>query len=447
MGILADSSTTVRVRDSAGDEWRDLVNFPYGEEGNMVEFAGTVSSFKSVLALSTLGRETQALEVSVMSAPGSLLLESILSEDEQCLVLRWLSARHLTLVSQASKRFRILCTSVADAAIIEMRVGDVPVPHLETTFHRLARLCGVRFAPAVFYSAAIRTACDFKTDISIEIAAIEKLHVLVGDQPLVDSYPEDDPGRHFEFGECGTEWMKHAITHTEHSRRKHIKHKDVDAAMQCGELYLRLSGLLPFCSDGEFTREWYKTAADFFQELESDFPWNGAYWLALTREDAIAYAILHGYLDGLQPASFASKMESFASEVAEADPANLPAGKALILAVAERVSTTLQPCANPVCCHQACDCRLANPHDAYAGGRWNGGPPWFHNQERGDYDATALETLGGTCLPCVGGCPSARFLREANRRVRQWIREGTRHPERTLAKIDFKLETGVAKWY
>jgi len=436
-----------------------------------------------------------------MSAPGSLLLESILSEDEQCLVLRWLSARHLTLVSQASKRFRILCTSVADAAIIEMRVGDVPVPHLETTFHRLARLCGVRFAPAVFYSAAIRTACDFKTDISIEIAAIEKLHVLVGDQPLVDSYPEDDPGRYFEFGECGTEWMKHAITHTEHSRRKHIKHKDVDAAMQvflrtlpmradallpdeeedddddcdfknkddgdddddddddddigsigvaigpqCGELYLRLSGLL-FCSDGEFTREWYKTAADFFQELESDFPWNGAYWLALTREDAIAYAILHGYLDGLQPASFASKMESFASEVAEADPANLPAGKALILAVAERVSTTLQPCANPVCCHQACDCRLANPHDAYAGGRWNGGPPWFHNQERGDYDATALETLGGTCLPCVGGCPSARFLREANRRVRQWIREGTRHPERTLAKIDFKLETGVAKWY
>jgi len=54
----ADSSTTVRVRDSAGDEWRDLVTFPYGEEGNMVEFA---RDGKSVLALSTLGRETQAL--------------------------------------------------------------------------------------------------------------------------------------------------------------------------------------------------------------------------------------------------------------------------------------------------------------------------------------------------------------------------------------------------
>jgi len=54
----ADSSTTVRVRSSASEEWRDLITFPYGEEGNMVEFA---KDSKSVLALSTLGRETQAL--------------------------------------------------------------------------------------------------------------------------------------------------------------------------------------------------------------------------------------------------------------------------------------------------------------------------------------------------------------------------------------------------
>ena len=54
----ADSSTTVKVRDSASAEWRDLVTFPYGEEGNMVEFA---KDGKSVLALSTLGRETTAL--------------------------------------------------------------------------------------------------------------------------------------------------------------------------------------------------------------------------------------------------------------------------------------------------------------------------------------------------------------------------------------------------
>jgi len=56
--IAADSSTVVRVRDSAQGQWRDLVSFPYGEEGNMIDFA---KDGKSVLALSTLGRETSAL--------------------------------------------------------------------------------------------------------------------------------------------------------------------------------------------------------------------------------------------------------------------------------------------------------------------------------------------------------------------------------------------------
>ena len=34
----ADSSETVRVRDGVDDAWRDLVTFPYGENGNLVEF-------------------------------------------------------------------------------------------------------------------------------------------------------------------------------------------------------------------------------------------------------------------------------------------------------------------------------------------------------------------------------------------------------------------------
>mmetsp|Transcript_80688 Transcript_80688/g.152500 ORF Transcript_80688/g.152500 Transcript_80688/m.152500 type:complete len:738 (+) Transcript_80688:40-2253(+) len=54
----ADSSTIVRVRDSAASEWRDLITFPYGEEGGMVDFA---KDGKSVLAVSSLGRETTAL--------------------------------------------------------------------------------------------------------------------------------------------------------------------------------------------------------------------------------------------------------------------------------------------------------------------------------------------------------------------------------------------------
>ena len=54
----ADSSTTVLVRDSAAGEWRDLITFPYGDEGNMIDFS---QDGKSCLVLSSLGRETTAL--------------------------------------------------------------------------------------------------------------------------------------------------------------------------------------------------------------------------------------------------------------------------------------------------------------------------------------------------------------------------------------------------
>ena len=54
----ADSSRTVRVRDSADGAWRELVTFPYGEEGALVDFA---KDGKSALVLSSLGRETTAL--------------------------------------------------------------------------------------------------------------------------------------------------------------------------------------------------------------------------------------------------------------------------------------------------------------------------------------------------------------------------------------------------
>lgn len=53
-----DSSTTVRVRDDDKSEWRDLITFPYGEEGNLVEF---LPDGKTCWMKSSLGRETTAL--------------------------------------------------------------------------------------------------------------------------------------------------------------------------------------------------------------------------------------------------------------------------------------------------------------------------------------------------------------------------------------------------
>ena len=48
----------VEKNESVRKKTESPLTFPYGEEGNMVEFA---RDGKSVLALSTLGRETQAL--------------------------------------------------------------------------------------------------------------------------------------------------------------------------------------------------------------------------------------------------------------------------------------------------------------------------------------------------------------------------------------------------
>jgi len=54
----SDDSTTIRVRDDAKTaEWRDLITFPYGEDGNLVEFCDESSCWM----LSSLGRETTAL--------------------------------------------------------------------------------------------------------------------------------------------------------------------------------------------------------------------------------------------------------------------------------------------------------------------------------------------------------------------------------------------------
>jgi dipeptidyl aminopeptidase/acylaminoacyl peptidase len=53
-----DSSTTVRVRDNDTSEWRDLITFPYGEEGNLVDF---LPDGNTCWMTSSLGRETTAL--------------------------------------------------------------------------------------------------------------------------------------------------------------------------------------------------------------------------------------------------------------------------------------------------------------------------------------------------------------------------------------------------
>ena len=57
---MAGSASTAceKSSDDASSEWRELITFPYGEEGNLLEFC---KDGKTAYVLSSLGRETTAL--------------------------------------------------------------------------------------------------------------------------------------------------------------------------------------------------------------------------------------------------------------------------------------------------------------------------------------------------------------------------------------------------
>jgi dipeptidyl aminopeptidase/acylaminoacyl peptidase len=74
-----DSSTTIRVRDNAESEWRDLANFPFGEDGNLVEFCA--DGGKTCYMTSSVGRETSAL-LKVDLKTGETL--ETISSNEKC---------------------------------------------------------------------------------------------------------------------------------------------------------------------------------------------------------------------------------------------------------------------------------------------------------------------------------------------------------------------------
>ena len=76
-----DSSTTVRVRDDKNSEWRDLITFPYGEEGNLVDFCA--DNGKSCYVKSSIGRETTAL-LKMDLQTGEVLEEIFAMENCNC---------------------------------------------------------------------------------------------------------------------------------------------------------------------------------------------------------------------------------------------------------------------------------------------------------------------------------------------------------------------------
>jgi len=74
-----DDSSIVRVRDGKEADWRDLAVFPYGEDGNLVEFCA--DDGKTCLMTSSVGRETSAL-LKVDLQTGETL--DIISSNDKC---------------------------------------------------------------------------------------------------------------------------------------------------------------------------------------------------------------------------------------------------------------------------------------------------------------------------------------------------------------------------
>ena len=71
--------STKRVRDDKDSEWRDLATFPYGEDGNLVEFCA--DDGKTCLMTSSVGRETSAL-LKVDLKTGETL--DVISANDKC---------------------------------------------------------------------------------------------------------------------------------------------------------------------------------------------------------------------------------------------------------------------------------------------------------------------------------------------------------------------------
>jgi len=116
----ADSSETFRVRDGDADdyEWRDLVTFEYGENGNLVDFC---NDGKSCWMTSSVGRETTALlkvdlktgeTLETMSSNDKADVEGIVLDDDtkelRCLVYNYARTERVFFDKELEEDYEVL---------------------------------------------------------------------------------------------------------------------------------------------------------------------------------------------------------------------------------------------------------------------------------------------------------------------------------------------------
>ena len=146
------------------------------------------------------------------------------------LLPRYISARDLVRLAHACHQMHGICLTAAGRAIqhiIAAGEGDAPLPislaPSETVFHRLARLCGVCFAPAAFGRALAFISMQYG-QIYWDIAAVEKLHVV-----LPRCRIEVEPVRRFPSGQIY--WRRTAGSATV-AEDEEIYHKVISVCYQ-----------------------------------------------------------------------------------------------------------------------------------------------------------------------------------------------------------------------
>ena len=183
-------------------------------------------------------------------------------------VARKLCVRDLVRLSRASKQLNALCVDVGERAVQEMIAAgedDAPLPAglSEHVLHRLARLCGVSFVTAAFADAVFEASLNLKTDVTWDLAALEKAYVVLSERELEpyrstvpgywpavgewrfkvepDYYGDDSRRRYYwdspDAAGGAFNFIKSVITFCEYDRDSCIARKHVDRAIDL--LYTR----------------------------------------------------------------------------------------------------------------------------------------------------------------------------------------------------------------
>ena len=371
------------------------------------------------------------------------------------LVLRKLCVRDLVRLSRASKQLNALCVDVGARAVQEMLAAgedDAPLPAglSEHVLHRLARLCGVCFVTAAFADAVIDATADMKTDAYWDLAALEKVYVVLSDREL-EQYEHVTGKWRFRVEPhlANVHWcfkrntaaggaynfISSIILYLDHDRDTCITRKHVDRAI---DLLRRQS----ICCDGgrsmARSRRLMKRAAHEDDPNDVDAPIDATAReqtdeaLDLAREDKLGVLIdqqwwpsCEAFFSDLDPDTIEIYYEQVRPDFqADPDMADFYPWSA-----DPNMAEVPAPCSNPLCCHTWRNMRVI--------GRLGNGID--RSQER----FSELLRAPNTGRLRAFDCPRGLKQRAARAEFRKWCRESRKNAKAVLESLGFAVVEGV----